>query len=78
VDAIQLAYEAAKLGLGVAMGRRPLVDQDLATGALVELGMEPIVAESAYWLVSSDDFRNRPDLAGFRHWVMDEAGVLDG
>ena len=36
VDTIQLAFEAASMGLGVALGRRPLVDRDLASGALVE------------------------------------------
>ncbi len=62
-DTIQLAFEAAMMGLGVVLGRLPLVDRDLASGALVELRPEAIVAETAYWLVSSEGADHRPDLA---------------
>ena len=51
VDTIQLAFEAASMGLGVALGRRPLVDRDLATGALVEACPQTIASSTAYWLV---------------------------
>jgi DNA-binding transcriptional LysR family regulator len=51
-DTIGLPFEAATLGLGVVLGRRPLVDRDLSSGALVELGLETIAAQTAYWLVS--------------------------
>src|SRR3546814_12729385 len=33
-DTIQLAIDAAIQGLGVAIGRRPLIDEDLAAGRL--------------------------------------------
>jgi len=64
---------SAPMGLGVALGRRPLVDSDLASGALVEIGAAPIEAETAYWLVSSDGAEHRPDLAGFKRWLLGEA-----
>jgi len=73
VDTIQLAFEAAVMGLGVTLGRRPLVDSDLASGALVEIGAAPIEAETAYWLVSADGAEQRPDLAGFKRWLLGEA-----
>jgi DNA-binding transcriptional LysR family regulator len=73
VDTIQLAFEAAVMGLGVTLGRRPLVDNDLASGALVEIGAAPIEAETAYWLVSADGAEQRPDLAGFKRWLLGEA-----
>ena len=73
VDTIQLAFEAAAAGLGVALGRRPLVDQDLAAGSLVEFGPAPIAAETAYWLVSSDGADHRPDLLAFKRWLLREA-----
>lgn len=72
VDTIQMAFEAAAMGLGVALGRRPLVDQDLASGALVEAGLPAIEAETAYWLVGSDGADRRPDLLGFRRWLLRE------
>lgn len=75
-DTIQLAFEAAAMGLGVALGRRPLVDRDLAAQALVELYPEAIVAETAYWLVSSDGADHRPDLLGFKRWLLGEAGAV--
>lgn len=65
-DTIQLAFQPAVMGLGVAIGRRPLVDSDLATGALVELNAEAIVAETAYGLVGSEAADHRPDLLGFK------------
>lgn len=77
VDTIQLAFEAAIGGLGVALGRRPLVDRDLASGVLVELGKELhtglVDAETAYWLVSTEDGGERADVAGFRSWLLAEA-----
>ena len=72
-DTIQMAFEAAVMGLGVVLGRRPLVDRDLASGALVALEPEAMVAETAYWLVSSDGADHRPELLGFKRWLIQEA-----
>lgn len=72
VDTIQMAFEAAAMGLGIALGRRPLVDQDLASGALVEVGLPAIEAETAYWLVGSEGAERRPDLLDFKHWLLRE------
>lgn len=74
VDTIQLAFDAAIAGLGVALGRRPLVDRDLASGALVALAGEPLIARTAYWLVSAEAADHRPDLRDFRRWLIAEAG----
>lgn len=72
VDTIQMAFEAAAAGLGLALGRRPLVDQDLASGTLVEAGLPEIEAETAYWLVGAEGAERRPDLLGFRRWLLGE------
>jgi LysR family transcriptional regulator, glycine cleavage system transcriptional activator len=77
-DTIQLAFEAAIEGLGVALGRRPLVDRDLAAGALVAISPEEMVAQTAYWLVSSDGADHRPDLLGFKQWLLREAEAVEG
>jgi DNA-binding transcriptional LysR family regulator len=71
VDTIQLSFEAAASGLGVALGRRPLVDLDLDSGALVEIG-QTMLADTAYWLVSSEGAGRRPDLAAFKRWLLKE------
>lgn len=76
VDTIQLAFEAASMGLGVALGRRPLVDCDLASGALVEACPQTIASSTAYWLVSApntDSAENRPELFDFKRWLLSEA-----
>lgn len=75
-DSIQLAFEAAAAGLGVALGRRPLVDRELATGALVEAVPETIVAETAYWLVSSEGADRRADLLGFKRWLIEQTQAV--
>ncbi len=72
-DTIQLAFEAAAAGLGVALGRRPLVDRDLAAGTLVEASPKAMAAETAYWLVSSEAADHRPSLLGFKRWLLKEA-----
>jgi DNA-binding transcriptional LysR family regulator len=75
VDTIQLAFEAAAMGLGIALGRRPLVDGDLASGALVEASAATIDSAGAYWLVSAgsaDNADRRPELRDFKRWLVSE------
>jgi DNA-binding transcriptional LysR family regulator len=55
------------------LGRRPLVDREIESGALVEAGAPSIDSHGAYWLVSSEGVDQRPDLASFRNWLLEEA-----
>lgn len=71
-DTMELAFDAAVAGFGVALGRKPFVDRELAAGTLVEAGGESIAAETAYWLVSSEASDRRPDLRGFKRWLIEE------
>lgn len=75
-DTIQFACEAAVAGLGVVLGRRPLVDADLEAGLLVEAHPRTVAAETAYWLVSSAAVEHRPDLRAFKRWVLEEAAAF--
>ncbi|CAE6839951.1 LysR substrate-binding domain-containing protein [Paraburkholderia haematera] len=80
VDTIQLAFEAASMGLGLALGRRPLVDRDLASGALVEACPQTVTSSTAYWLVSAQNAESavqRPELFDFKRWLLDEAEPFD-
>ena len=77
-DTIQLAFEAATAGLGVVLGRHPLVRQDLALGTLAELPLPALQAETAYWLVSADAVERRSEALAFRQWVVDEAHAFAG
>jgi DNA-binding transcriptional LysR family regulator len=76
VDTIQLAFEAAAMGLGVALGRKPLVDADLVSGVLVEASPAIIASTTAYWLVSAENADRRPELFDFKRWLVSEAEHL--
>lgn len=71
-DTIQMAFDAAAAGLGVVLGRRPLVDRELAAQTLVELDDTALAADTAYWLVSAHG-AHRPDQSGFKHWLLQQA-----
>ncbi|MEI6002853.1 transcriptional regulator GcvA [Paraburkholderia bengalensis] len=76
-DTIQLALEAAATGMGVAIGRRPLVNAELDAGTLVEAGAPAVDAKTAYWLVSAEGADEQPDLQAFRRWLLDAAHAFD-
>jgi LysR family glycine cleavage system transcriptional activator len=68
-----LCYEAALQGLGVAMGIRALVDQNLRDGLLVApFGSLSITA--AYYLVSPTARRPSPALRKFHQWLQAQLG----
>ena len=74
VDTIEMSMEAAAQGLGIALGRKPLVDEELAHGRLVEAG--PVVrANTSYWLVGSPHAFERPETKLFRRWLLSEFGT---
>ncbi len=72
-DTIELAFAAAASGLGVAIGRRPLIDPELADGTLVTAAAHALTAETAYWLISSEGVEKRAGLVAFRDWLLEES-----
>jgi LysR family glycine cleavage system transcriptional activator len=76
-DTVQLALEAAAGGLGVAIGRLPLADADLAARTLVAANDRIVAAEPAYWLVSAQGADDRLDLLAFRRWLLAEAALVE-
>ena len=75
VDTIQMAFEAAIRGLGVVLGRRPLVDDDLAAGRLVPLTAKATASGTGYWLVTSQTEFQKPEVKQFRRWLLSELGA---
>ncbi len=74
VDTIHMAIEAASRGLGVALGRAPLVDAEIETSRLVRLFDDDVPSGLSYWLVTMDaDFQSQ-DVKVFRQWLLDELG----
>ncbi|NIA70069.1 transcriptional regulator GcvA [Pelagibius litoralis] len=71
-DNIDMALKAAAAGLGIAIGRRPLIDADLAAGRLVQVLGPPRRAATAYWLTGKHDTLQRPAAACFRDWICGE------
>lgn len=72
LDTIQMAIEAATQGLGIALGRLPLIDQDLRERRLVMLDAPHILGCASYWLVGSSEQFERPDVRSFRNWLVKE------
>ncbi|MBL8771576.1 MAG: LysR family transcriptional regulator [Phenylobacterium sp.] len=74
-DTIQLATTAALQGMGVVIGRRPLVDNFLTSGALVAPFDIEVTSRIAYWLVYSPAMASTPRLQAFRTWLRWELGL---
>lgn len=72
-DTVQLAFDAAAAGLGVVIGRRPLVDRELTEGTLVEASATRVETQTAYWLCESPHASERADLVAFRNWLIEQA-----
>src|SRR3546814_3026183 len=71
-NTIQLAIDATVQGLGVAIGRRPLIDEDLAAGRLVPLFDPAVESKTAYWLVGPKETMSQPEALVFRNWLLSE------
>jgi DNA-binding transcriptional LysR family regulator len=72
-DTVQLAFDAAAAGLGVVIGRRPLVDRELVAGTLVEASATSVETQTAYWLCETPQASARADLVAFRDWLVAQA-----
>ena len=75
VDNVQMAFDAAARGLGVVLGRRPLVDEDIEAGRLISLASRTIESGSSYWLVASQTEFQKPEVKVFRRWLLSELGA---
>jgi LysR family transcriptional regulator, glycine cleavage system transcriptional activator len=69
---VQLALEAARQGLGLAMGRCLLVEDDLVSGRLAALSLPRIAALSSYWLVGAGPAYERRESRAFRRWLVEQ------
>jgi DNA-binding transcriptional LysR family regulator len=72
-----MGFDAAKHGLGVVLGRRPLVDDDIESGHLVPLTGQAIPSGSGYWLVAAQTDFQKPEVRLFQRWLLSELGIAD-
>lgn len=68
-----MVVQAAERGMGVALGRSPLVDEALARGTLVRPFEGVIASQFSYWLVCPVAALAIPRIKAFRDWVFREA-----
>jgi len=73
-----LSLEAASQRLGVALALRPLVDADLASGRLCAPFEVALTPASAYYLVCPEVIADRPAVAAFRKWLLEQAQKNSG
>lgn len=74
-DTVQLAMTAAIEGMGVVIGRRPLVDAYLDSGLLVAPFDVEVTSRIAYWLVYPPQAAATERLQAFRTWLRAELGL---
>ncbi len=72
VDTFGLSLEAAASGLGIALGRRSLMDRELQDRTLVVIG-RAVPAATSHWLVGSERGDDHQDFGRFRDWLLTEA-----
>jgi LysR family glycine cleavage system transcriptional activator len=72
-DNLQLVYEAAAAGLGIAIGLDPLVQPYLANGRLVRLWPGSVALSRSFHLVRRADGRRDTRFNSFRRWLLAEA-----
>jgi LysR family glycine cleavage system transcriptional activator len=68
------SLEAAVKGMGVAIGRTPLVDADLASGVLVEPFSLRVPSSSAYFVTSPTAKAKLKKVELFREWALERLG----
>lgn len=72
-DSTLFALEAARGGLGVALGRVPLLVEDLRDGSLVAPFGIFVQPPEAWYLVYPSSARTMPKVTAFRAWILGEA-----
>ncbi|MDX1609621.1 MAG: transcriptional regulator GcvA [Halofilum sp. (in: g-proteobacteria)] len=68
-DASNEVLAAAANGMGVALGRTPLVEADLAAGRLVAPFAERVRSPGRYWFVAPEATAEGPALSALRTWL---------
>ena len=71
-----MVFQAAVAGQGVALGRSPLTDDDLAAGRLVRLFEVSLPGKWAYYIVCPEGSAERPKLVAFTDWLLSEGRAV--
>lgn len=68
-----LVVEAAAQGVGVALARSGLIEEDLRTGRLVRPFAGDVASELSFWVVWRPDSRKLRRILALRDWLVAEA-----
>ena len=69
-DQSTLTLEAAAHGLGIAIGRTPIVNHKLANGTLVEPFDIRLKSKGGYWLFTKKNIESRKHVEQFKEWIL--------
>ncbi len=72
-----MVIEAAVNGEGVALAKRCLVQNDLASGKLVTLSREELKLKSGYYFLALPENANDPVIRSFQRWLEEVAGDVE-
>jgi LysR family transcriptional regulator, glycine cleavage system transcriptional activator len=70
------SFESAVGGLGLAIGRLPLIDDDITAGRLVIAADKVVPAVTGYWLITPPGLDTRREVVAFRNWLVKEMAQL--
>jgi DNA-binding transcriptional LysR family regulator len=73
MELFSMLTEAAVQGLGVALIPRFLIEDELASGRLIEVVHHAYLSDRSYSLIYPESKSDSPTLATFRSWLVDEA-----
>ena len=74
VDTSLLAFELARQGVGIALGRRSMVTKDLTAGRLVAPFELAVPIEEGFHLIARENLYESSDAAVFRTWLLELVG----
>lgn len=75
LESYELTIAACQDGLGIALGRRPLIDPLLDSGELVQPFEDTKVSTSGYFLVSRKDYEPDSMARKLRNWLIAESDL---
>jgi LysR family glycine cleavage system transcriptional activator len=68
-----LTWQAATDGLGMAIGQRAMLSQELQSGQLIRPFALPLQRDSGHYLVRPAVQRESRKVTAFRDWILAEA-----
>jgi LysR family glycine cleavage system transcriptional activator len=72
-----LVVQAAAQGLGVAMGRSPIVKDAVKDGSLVYPFQQSAKSQFSYWFVCRHEALKSKSVQAFREWLHEEVAAFD-